>query len=203
MKTIKYKNLEWYVIKEDNKERVLLLKDSFTNEQIQKYFTNEHMVDDDFDVKFNYDGTNLWWRDSCIRMILNSKFLEDLNINDLNIMKTTVELNEEKVVTKDYARLLTKEEVENLNINILKTERIYGYWTMSPYNWDGSYSRVFFVSGSDNPGYLYYNNVVAAYGVRPVVSLKSDAIISEETLDENASLKDAIRFINSRCINND
>lgn len=173
MRIVEYKDLEWYVIKENEKEKLLLLKDSFTNDQIKKYFTNKEYIDSDYDVRFNKDYSNPWWRDSYIRQVLNTKFTEDLNINDLNIMEIDVELDGKKITTRDYVRLLTKEEVELLNIEILKTKREYGYWTMSPYSGNSSgYSRVFYVHGSSNPGNLNNTNVNNANGVRPVISLE-------------------------------
>ena len=36
-----YKELEWYIINETEKESLLFLRDSFTNEQIIKYFDEE------------------------------------------------------------------------------------------------------------------------------------------------------------------
>ena len=111
MRIVEYKDLEWYVIKENEKEKLLLLKDSFTNDQIKKYFTNKEYIDSDYDVRFNKDYSNPWWRDSYIRQVLNTKFTEDLNINDLNIMEIDVELDGKKITTRDYVRLLTKEEV--------------------------------------------------------------------------------------------
>ena len=36
IKTMMYKSLEWYIIKETSKERLLFLKDSFTNEMIRQ-----------------------------------------------------------------------------------------------------------------------------------------------------------------------
>lgn len=179
MRLVKYKNFEWYVIKENEKEKLLFMKDGLTVEQVKKYFTNEQMVDDDFDVRFNKDYTNPWWRDSYIRQVLNTKFLEDLDISELNVMETTVELNDEKVSTKDYVRLITKEETENLHLEIRKTNRQYGYWTMTPSYWYGSYAYVFVVGGSGSPGYLTCAYVDDSYVVRPVISLKSDIQLTD------------------------
>ena len=47
------------------------------------------------------------------------------------------------------------------------------WWLLSPFNWNGSYARVFRVLGSSYPGYLSYYDVNYAFGVRPSVSLKS------------------------------
>ena len=179
MRLVNYKNFEWYVIKEDEKEKLLFMKDGIPADQVKKYFTNEQMVDSDNDVRFNKDYTNPWWRDSYIRQVLNTKFLEDLDMSELNVMETTVELNDEKVNTKDYVRLITKEEAENLHLEIRKTNRQYGYWTMSPYYWRGSLALVFFVYGSSDPGYLYYAYVNSSNVVRPVISLKSDIQLTD------------------------
>ena len=186
---VRYKGLEFRVIKENDNERLLMLKDSLTNELIKKYFTNTNMVDSDCDVKFNKDYSNPWWRDSYIRQVLNTKFLEDLNIDDLNVMETTVELNNEKVTTRDYVRLLTKEEVKSLEKEELATERQYGYWTMSPSYFSGGIAFVFYVIGSAYPGHLNYNFVNSSYGVRPIISLKSNVSVTELT-DNIASDRD-------------
>ena len=50
---------------------------------------------------------------------------------------------------------------------------LYPWWLLSPDRLNGSYARVFAVTGSHSPGYLGYNDVDVAYGVRPVISLKS------------------------------
>ena len=39
-----YKELEWYIINETEKERLLLLRDSLTNEQIAKYFLEKTVM---------------------------------------------------------------------------------------------------------------------------------------------------------------
>ena len=47
------------------------------------------------------------------------------------------------------------------------------WWLSSPSNWYGGDARVFVVGGSSSPGNLSYSGVDYAYGVRPVISLKS------------------------------
>lgn len=188
MRLVNYKNFEWYVIKEDEKEKLLFMKDGIPADQVKKYFTNEQMVDSDNDVRFNKDYTNPWWRDSYIRQVLNTKFLEDLDLEDLNVMESTVELNGEKVTTKDYIRLITKEEVENLHLEIRKTNRQYGYWTITPSHWNGSNAVVFVVGGSGTPGGLTRAHVHNSFVVRPVVSLKSDVLLTGDGSKDNPYL---------------
>ena len=51
------------------------------------------------------------------------------------------------------------------------------WWLLSPNFWGGRYAGVFSVNGSSGPGYLigyYVSN--ATFGVRPVISLKSDVL---------------------------
>ena len=47
------------------------------------------------------------------------------------------------------------------------------WWLLSPYYWTGSFSSVFFVGGSNNPGYMGDNNVYYTNAFRPVISLSS------------------------------
>ena len=49
------------------------------------------------------------------------------------------------------------------------------WWSLSPVYWEGGYSGVWFVSGSDNPGRLDGSiSVDGSGGVRPVISIKGD-----------------------------
>ena len=60
-------------------------------------------------------------------------------------------------------------------------ESSYGsatFWALSPDGWDGSYSGVWVVGGSDGPGYLVGNGVDDSIAVRPSVSLSSCNLIS-------------------------
>ena len=52
------------------------------------------------------------------------------------------------------------------------------FWALSPIVWGGSYSDVWFVCGSDIPGYLGGDGVVYSVAVRPSVSLSSCNLIS-------------------------
>ena len=47
------------------------------------------------------------------------------------------------------------------------------WWSLSPYDWDGSSANVWVVNGSGDPGYLGGGGVQNGYGVRPQVSLAS------------------------------
>ena len=49
------------------------------------------------------------------------------------------------------------------------------YWTMSPYNWDYSGARVFYVNSNGGLGWYY---VGSTYGLRPVINLKADTLFA-------------------------
>ena len=167
IQTMNFKGLEWYIINETEKEKLLFMKDCFTNEMIIKYFDDYY---NDFDVQFNPDKTKIWWEDSYINEILNGAFLNFLGKENLNVMKTTLTLGNEIMTTKDYVRLITKEEAEKLPKEILKTIKKYGYWTMSPYRFSGN-AYVFYVYGASSPGDLSNYTVNGSRAVRPVISL--------------------------------
>ena len=47
------------------------------------------------------------------------------------------------------------------------------WWSLSPVRWNGNYSHVWCVVGSDGPGYPGYSFVSHSDGVRPAISLKT------------------------------
>ena len=95
---IQYKNLDWYVMHETEREKLIILNECFTKEQALKYFDSKLVSDTG--VAFNSDVTKIWWEDSHIREGLNESFLRDLDKEDLNIMKTTLKLGDEEKLQK-------------------------------------------------------------------------------------------------------
>ena len=71
------------------------------------------------------------------------------------------------------------------------------WWLLSPINWNGSSTTVFFVYGSSTPGFLSRDSVNNAYGVRPAISLKSCTLYS--TGDGTASDPYTIKETTSGC----
>ena len=72
------------------------------------------------------------------------------------------------------------------------------YWLLlSPSYWYGSYAYVFHVRGSSHPGNVNDSSVIAAYGVRPVISLKS--CIKYSTGNGSASDPYTIKETTSGC----
>ena len=80
--------------------------------------------------------------------------------------------------------------------NVSSTGSTY-WWLLSPNDWNGSYARVFYVSGSSNPGRLGSISVDGSNGVRPAISLKS--CIKYSTGDGSASAPYTIEETTSGC----
>ena len=84
--------------------------------------------------------------------------------------------------------LITADEVSFAGGVSNKTNSSYylynnaNYWTMSPYNFNGSYARVFVVNDYGN---LDYWSVYYTYGVRPVINLKSAVAITGSGTADN------------------
>lgn len=165
---VKYNGYEWYIIKIDNDNVTLLMKNKLDNDTMQSLFDEEYL-DDDYDVKFNLDVKNNDWADSIIRQTLNEKFIDEFNKNELNIMKTNYD---EDKYSDDYIRLLTIRETEKLPKGIRSIDEYY--WMLSPsyFNSYSSIANVWIVmpSGSLSPGY----SVTYSIGVRPVINLKAE-----------------------------
>ena len=193
--TIEICGIEWKCYKQENGLDYLTTTDVLSEEIIQEIIDSKRLSVKNR-VRYNNDVTDDSWENSVIRRILNNKFKEKY-LSDIEI--------------EGEVRLLTKEEVEKLDDDFHDVSN--WYWTMtSNTDEDDSCAYVFFVYGSSNPGSLSYTYVYSTtLAVRPVISLKSNTLDSKVTyditgtpdceentkvLDENASLKDVIKFIN-------
>ena len=165
---VKYNGYEWYIIKIDNDNVTLLMKDKLGSDTMKSLFDEEYL-DADYDAKFNLDVKNNDWADSIIRQALNEKFIDRFDKNELNIMKTNYD---EDKYSDDYIRLLTIREVEKLPEEIRSIDEYY--WTLSPSSFysDSSNAYVWAVmpSGSLRP----WHSVTNSLGVRPVINLKAE-----------------------------
>ena len=165
---VKYNGYEWYIIKIDNDNVTLLMKNKLDSDTMKSLFDEEYL-DDECDVKFNSDASNNDWADSIIRQVLNEKFIDKFNKNELNIMKTNYD---EDKNSSDYVRLLTIREAGKLPEEIRTINECY--WTLSPSSFSSDYSiaGVWYVMPS---GSLYpWNSVTFSIGVRPVINLKAE-----------------------------
>ena len=168
---VQFCGFDWYVIEEDEKTQTLFMKDKLSPKQMEKYF-DEDVLDSDRDTRFSF--VNNKWRDSHIRFVLNSKFLNDLNIENLVIMESSQKINNEEIKTNDYVRLLTIEDARNLPKEILKTNYDSGYWLGSASDYRGYYDYVWSVY---SVGWLdYFSCYYMGAGVRPVVKISKSNI---------------------------
>ena len=168
---IEWCGYEWYIINLKDNETTLFMKDKLPSSDVEQYFS-ERLLDSCKDVKFDTKGKNPWWADSEIRFTLNSLFLDELDVEQMNKMTTTVGLDGQERTTEDYVRLITKEETELLPQEILKCSGEYGYWTMSPSSfryWFNAHELSVNSTGEVSP-----NNTWNGYGVRPVINLNTD-----------------------------
>ena len=53
-----------------------------------------------------------------------------------------------------------------------------GWWLLSPRNWSSDVTFLWYVGGSGNPGSFSRSDAYTGYGVRPVISIKKDALWS-------------------------
>ena len=90
-----------------------------------------------------------------------------MSIDELSYAGGQVETN----LTAPYAWYYTNANGESIT-------GIAPSWALSPLYWSGSYSVVWDVYGSGNPGGLYYSDVVYSVAVRPSLSLLSCNLIS-------------------------
>ncbi len=169
---ITYNGFEWYIIEEKANSVVLLMKERLSEDLIKKMFTDNRMIDTAFDVRFSRDESNNDWRDSYIRQVLNTKFLEKFNIDELVLMKTSYDIDK---VSEDYIRLITIEEMKKADLEKRKTSDNCGYWTMSPSRFSVTYTAAneFYAT---SVGYANYGWVTNGLGVRPVIEIKKTVL---------------------------
>lgn len=166
---VKFNGYDWYIIKIENSNATLLMKNVLSESEVQELFDEEYL-DSDNDVCFNKDKANNDWNYSIIRKILNTIFLDEFDEYELNVMRTNYD---EDKYSEDHVRLLTIREAERLEDDI----RVCGiaYWTMSPSHFNSNDTSAFVWYGYSS-GTLYHNWATSAYGVRPVINLSTDLL---------------------------
>ena len=170
---INYNGFEWYIIEEKEDSIVLFMKERMSEDLIKELFTDTRMIDDDYDVQFSRDEKNNDWKDSYIRQVLNTKFLEKFIIDDLVLMKTKYDSDKE---SNDYIRLITIDEFEKLELSVRKANDKFGYWIMSPRGFSASTAAAIEFY-ADSTGYAgVWGFVTGTNGVRPVIQVKKDVL---------------------------
>ena len=163
---INYNGYEWYIIKLEKNYSTLMMKDCLLEDKIKELF-DDNYLDDEYDIKFNLDVSNNDWQDSIIKKVLNYKFFDEFNIDELSLMNSNYDENK---YSTDLIRIPTLREIERLSDNIKFSNK--NYWTMSPsafYSADAS-AYVWYVNSS---GLFGAHRTSSGYGVRPVIKVKN------------------------------
>ena len=150
---VKYCNHEWYVIKIENDEVTLMLKNVIGA------------------CAYSDNNSNDWKDSNVINKCL--ELFNEIQSNDLISMKTNYD---EDKYSCDLVRIPTLREIEEMPMSVRECGD--AYWTMtSSYAVSEDYdsARVFAVNSI---GYLNGSNVIwAGPGVRPVIKLKTDKLL--------------------------
>lgn len=156
--------IEWKCFKKENGKDYLTTSDVLSAEVLKEIVDNE-MNRYENGMRYNTNVLDSSWENSIPRKVLNDRF-KDKYLKD-------IELDEE-------VRLLTKEEVENLDDEFHEVSD--WYWTMTEDTPSSNYAYVFFVNGSSSPGVLDSIGVWDTLpGVRPVISLNSETLDADVT----------------------
>lgn len=163
---INYNGYEWYIIKLEKNYSTLMMKDCLSEDKIKELF-DDNYLDDEYDVKFNLDVSNNDWQDSIIKKVLNHKFFDEFNIDELSLMNSNYDENK---YSTDLIRIPTIREIERLSDNIKFSNK--NYWTMSPSIFSSFYAvaLVWLVYSTGNFG-TYWSS--SGFGVRPVIKVKN------------------------------
>lgn len=160
---VNYKNYEWFVTKIEDEKVTLMMADRMSDEDIEELFYEEEMRDSDNDVKFDKETND--WKDSYIRKVLNKRFINKLDKQDLNEM--TINYAEDEYTT-DHVRIPSLKECRELPKEILTNNKAV-FWLINRgclrkdiYNW--SYAGAFAFNYSSGRAY-------SSYGFRAVLAV--------------------------------
>lgn len=163
---INYNGYEWYIIKIEKDNSTLMMKNCLSEDKIKELF-DDNYLDDEYDVKFNLDVSNNDWQDSIIKKILNYKFIDEFDVNELCIMSTNYDENK---YSTDLIRIPTIREIERLSDNIKFSNK--NYWTMSPSHFYSALAAAY-VWYVNSTGYFGTHRTSYGRGVRPVIKVKN------------------------------
>lgn len=164
---IKYNGYEWIVINVKNDKLTLMMKNCLSKEKIKEIFNNNYL-DKDSDVKYSLDKKISDWNKTEIKRGLNNEFLKEFDKKNLIEMKTNYD---EDKYSFDYIRIPKIREIERLDRDKIVPDK--SCWTMSPLYFNATNGNASELVQSDT-GFLSDWGVHYSFGVRPVITLKSD-----------------------------
>ena len=149
---VKYCDHEWYVIKIEDSGITLMSKNIIAT------------------CTYSDNNSNDFEESNCIKLL--NEFTDQLNIYDLVNMSTNYD--EDKQINS-LIRIPTLREIEAMPMSVRECGG--AYWTMTAsygVSEDCTYASVFRVASN---GYLDAPSVTIAFGVRPVIKLKTDKLL--------------------------
>lgn len=164
---VKYNGYEWIVINVKDNKLTLMMKNCLSEEKMKEIFNNDYL-NKNFDIKYSLDKKCNDWNKTEIKKGLNNEFLKEFNKEELVKMKTNYD---EDKYSFDYIRIPKIREIERLDQD--KIVQSITCWIMSPSYFNASNDHVFEWILT-NASYLSYAWVTNNYGVRPVITIKSD-----------------------------
>lgn len=160
---VNYKGYEWFVTKIEDEKVTLMMANRMSDEDIEELFYEEEMRDSNNDVKFDKKTND--WKDSYIRKVLNKRFINKLEKQDLNEM--TINYAEDEYTT-DYVRIPSLKECRELPKEILTNNKNV-FWVINRgccrkdiYNWSSVGAFAFYYSGG---------NALTNYSFRAVLAV--------------------------------
>ena len=192
---VKYKNYEWFVTKIEDEKVTLMMANRMSDEDIEELFYEKGMRDSDNNICFDKETND--WKDSYIRKVLNERFINKLNKQDLNEM--TINYAEDEYTT-DYVRIPSLKECRELPKEILINNKDV-FWLINRgclrkdiYNWSYAGALAFDSSLGLANAYVGFRAVLAVICVNksalePKITYMTIKEIEEKLNIENLVIK--------------
>ena len=146
METIKFKGYEWIKLEENDGKTRLFLKNTLDEDTLEKCVEDE------------------WYLEGCeVRLTENVR--PPFNWENSYVKKVVLENFKKILGIECDVDLISKEEAEELNLDVRESDN--RYWTKTSSNYD-IYACAFYV---DDSGIIYDYGVGLTLGLRPVIQL--------------------------------
>lgn len=189
---VKYKNYEWFVTKIEDEKVTLIMANRMSDEDIEELFYEEEMRDSNNDVKFDKETND--WKDSYIRKVLNKRFINKLEKQDLNEM--TINYAEDEYTT-DYVRIPSLKECRELDKNIITN--VWSFWLINRgccrkdiYNWSSAGAFAFSASSGAAYGHNGFRAVLAVICVNKSALEKKTTYMTIKEIEEKLNIENLV-----------
>lgn len=189
---VKYKNYEWFVTKIEDEKVTLMMANRMSDEDIEELFYEKGMRDSDNDICFDKETND--WKDSYIRKVLNKRFINKLDKQDLNEM--TINYAEDEYTT-DYVRIPSLKECRELEKNIITN--VWSFWLINRgccrkdiYNWSSTGAFAFHFSYGDAINYGGFRAVLAVICVNKSALEKKTTYMTIKEIEEKLNIENLV-----------